>query len=252
MDNFLLVFETTYKYNNSVFEKNLKVKWIKFMITKKQKQIYDFIVSHIKEHNIAPTLEEISKHFSDFLTYPSSAHYHVKRLQDEGYLERESNHSRSVGVYADNSVKFPLMKKTGMDAIRIPILGAANAGPATLFAEENIAGYLKISQSVLNKKDRIFALRVEGDSMNRARIDNKNLEEGDFVLIDSEYKNPKNGDYVLSVIDGCANLKKFEKDAKSGEIRLLSESKNPKHKPIHVSSEDDFMINGKIILVVKK
>ena len=144
------------------------------------------------------------------------------------------------------------MKKTGMDAIRIPILGAANAGPATLFAEENIAGYLKISQSLLNKKDKIFALRVEGDSMNRARINGKNLEEGDFVLIDSEYKNPKNGDYVLSVIDGCANLKKFEKDMRSGEIKLLSESKNSKHKPIYVSSEDDFMINGKIISVVKK
>lgn len=222
------------------------------MITKKQKQIYDFIVSHIKEHNIAPTLEEIAKHFSDFLAYPSSAYYHVKKLQDEGYLERESNHSRSVGVYADKSVKFPLMKKIGMDAIRVPILGAANAGPATLFAEENIAGYLKISQSVLNKKDKIFALRVEGDSMNKAKIDGKNLEEGDFVLIDSEYKNPKNGDYVLSIMDGCANLKKFEKNTKSGEIRLLSESKNSKHKPIHVSSEDDFMINGKIISVVKK
>ena len=222
------------------------------MITKKQKQIYDFIVSHIREHGIAPTLKEIAKHFSDFLTHPSSAYYHVKKLQDEGYLERESNHSRSVGVYKDKSVKFPLMRKTGMDAIRIPVLGAANAGPATLFAEENIAGYLKVSQSILNKKDKIFALRVEGDSMNRAKIDGKNLEEGDFVLIDSEYTNPKNGDYVLSIIDGCANLKKFEKNTISGEILLLSESENSKHKPIHVSSEDDFMINGKIISVVKK
>lgn len=62
----------------------------------------------------------------------------------------------------------------------------------------------------------------------------------------------KNDDYVLSVIDGCANLKKFEKDTKTGAIRLLSESKNPKHKPIYVSSEDDFMINGRIISVVKK
>ena len=65
--------------------------------------------------------------------------------------------------------------------------------------------------------------------------------------IDSEYKNPKNGDYVLSVIDGCANLKKFERDAKSGEIRLLSESKNPKHKPIYISSQDNFIVNGKIV-----
>ena len=87
--------------------------------------------------------------------------------------------------------------------------------------------------------------------MNKARIDGKNLAEGDFVLIDSTYKNPKNGDYVLSVIDNCANLKKFEKN-KAGEVMLISESTNPKHKPIYISSEDDFMINGKIIGVVKK
>ena len=95
-------------------------------------------------------------------------------------------------------------------------------------------------------------MRVEGDSMNSAKIDEKNLEEGDFVLIDSEYKAPKNGDYVLSIIDGAANLKKFERDAKTGDIKLISESKNPKHKPIYISSEDDFMINGKIISVIKR
>ena len=73
-----------------------------------------------------------------------------------------------------------------------------------------------------------------------------------FVLIDSQYRNPKNGDFVLSVIDGCANIKKFERDNKNGDIRLVSESTNPKHKPIYVSSEDNFMINGKIISVIKK
>jgi len=97
-----------------------------------------------------------------------------------------------------------------------------------------------------------FALRVEGDSMNKAKIAGKNLEEGDFVVIDSEYRSPKNGDYVLSVIDGCANLKKFERDNKTGEVLLVSESTNPKHKPIYISSEDNFMINGKIVNVVKK
>ena len=88
--------------------------------------------------------------------------------------------------------------------------------------------------------------------MNKAKIDGKNLKEGDFVLIDSEYQHPKDGDYVLSVIDGCANLKKFTRDKKTGEVALVSESTNPTHKPIHLSSEDDFMVNGKIIAVIKK
>ena len=139
-----------------------------------------------------------------------------------------------------------------MDAVRVPVLGVANAGPATLFAEENVAGYLKVSRSVLNRRDGVFALRVKGASMNRAKIGGKNLEEGDFVLIDSTYRMPRNGDYVLSVIDDCANLKKFQRDPKTGDIMLVSESKNPKYKPIYISSEDDFMVNGKIIGVVKR
>lgn len=221
------------------------------MISKKQKEIYDFVVSYAKDHGYAPSLEEIAKNFS-FLAYPSSAYYHIKKLQDEGYLERESNVPRSISIYTDKTIKTPFLKTTGLDAIRIPILGSVNAGPATIFAEENVEGYLKISRSVLNNKDKVFALRVEGDSMNKAKIGSKNIEQGDFVLIDSEYRNPKNGDFVLSIIDGCANIKKFDKNSKTGEVRLLSESTNPKHKPIYVSSQDDFMINGKIVSIIKK
>lgn len=221
------------------------------MLSKKQKDIYNFIVSYAKNSGQAPSLEEIADHFS-FLTYPSSAHYHVKKLQDEGYLEKESNVPRSISIYADKTIKTPFLKTNGLDSIRVPILGTVNAGPATIFAEENVEGYLKISRSSLNKKEGVFALRVEGDSMNKTKIERKNIEQGDFVLIDSQYRTPKNGDFVLSVIDGCANIKKFEKDNKTGEVRLISESTNPIHKPIYVSSEDNFMINGKIIGIIKK
>lgn len=221
------------------------------MISEKQKNIYDFIVFYAKDNGRAPSLEEIANHFS-FLTYPSSAYYHVNKLQDEGYLEKESNVPRSISIHADRTIKTPFLKTMGLDSIRVPILGAVNAGPATIFAEENIEGYLKISRNALNKKAGVFALRVEGDSMNKAKVDKKNIEQGDFVLIDSQYRTPKNGDLVLSVIDGCANIKKFERNEKTGEVRLMSESTNPKHKPIYVSSEDDFMINGKIISIIKK
>ncbi len=244
----MLALEISFKYYNSIFETDLKVNP---MISQKQKQVYDFIVSYVEEHSAAPSLEEIAGHFP-FLKYPSSAHYHVRKLQDDGYLERESNRPRSIGIYADKEIKSPLLKKGGFDSVGIPILGAANAGSATIFAEEEAEGYLKVSRNVLNRRDGVFALRVEGDSMNKAKISGKNLEEGDFVLIDSEYKTPKNGDYVLSIIDDMANLKKFDRDAKTGDIRLVSESTNLKHKPIYVSSEDNFMVNGKIIAVVKK
>lgn len=218
------------------------------MITKKQKEILDFLNTYSKNKGYAPSLDEIRAHFK--LASVSTAHYYIKKLQKEGYLEKISNQPRSINLNSNEVIRTIVPKK--IESFSVPVLGSANAGPATIFAEANISGYLKVSRNDLNRKDGVFALRVEGDSMNKAKIDGKNLVEGDFVLIDSEYKNPKNGDYVLSIIDGCANLKKFERDIKTGAVRLLSESKNPKHKPIYVSSEDDFMVNGRIISVFKK
>lgn len=218
------------------------------MITKKQKQVLDFLNSYARNEGYAPSLDEIRKHFK--LVSVSTAHYYVDRLEKEGYLKKEFNQPRSISIEKDRIVKPNLSKRT--ESISIPVLGSANAGPAVLFAEENIEGYLKVPTALLNNKNSVFALRVEGDSMNRSKIEGKNISQGDFVLIDSEYKNPKNGDYVLSVIDGCANLKKFDRNNKTGEVMLISESTNPKHKPIYISSEDNFMINGKIVNVIKR
>lgn len=218
------------------------------MLTKKQKEVLDFLNAYSKEKGYAPSLDEIRRHFK--LVSISTAHYYVKKLQEEGYLQKVSNQPRSININSNEFMKSLLPKS--IESFSIPVLGSANAGPATSLAEENISGYLKVSHKDINRKNGVFALRVEGDSMNRAKIAGKNLEEGDFVVIDSEYRNPKNGDYVLSVIDGCANLKKFERDNKTGEVLLVSESTNPKHKPIYISSEDNFMINGKIVSVVKK
>jgi len=123
---------------------------------------------------------------------------------------------------------------------------------AEILAEGNVEGYLKVPIKTLRKGGGAFALRAEGDSMNKANIGGKSIDEGDFVLIDFEDTNPKDGDYVLSIIDGCANIKKFKKDAWSGDVLLISESTNADHsKPIYLTREDDFMINGKVLTVLK-
>ncbi|KKQ87339.1 MAG: LexA repressor [Parcubacteria group bacterium GW2011_GWF2_38_8] len=218
------------------------------MLTKKQKKVLDFLNAYSKDKGYAPSLDEIRRHFK--LVSISTAHYYIQKLEEEGYLQKVFNQPRSINVNSNEFMKSILPKS--IESFSIPVLGSANAGPATSLAEENISGYLKVSHKDINRKNGVFALRVEGDSMNKAKIAGKNLEEGDFVVIDSEYRSPKNGDYVLSVIDGCANLKKFERDNKTGEVLLVSESTNPKHKPIYISSEDNFMINGKIVNVVKK
>lgn len=218
------------------------------MITQKQKNVLNYIERYSKKKGYAPSLEEIRKKFN--LASVSTAHYYIEKLLDKGYLKRDSHQPRGIEIQPAEYIKKVIPKN--IEYFSVPVLGSANAGDATIFAEENMEGRVRISRRFINRKDGVFALRVEGDSMNKAEIDGKKIEESDFVLIDSEYRTPKNGDYVLSVIDGMANLKKYEKDTKTGNIKLVSESTNPSHKPIYISSEDDFMVNGKIIAVIKK
>lgn len=199
----------------------------------------------------APSLEEIAENF-DFLKYPSSAHYHVKKLEDEGYIEKETGKPRSIGIHADKEVKTPFLKKAGLDSVRVPVLGSANAGPAVLFAEENIQGYLKVSKGQLSHAKNAYALIVDGDSMNEAKVKGKNIEDGDFVLVDPVSQIPKDGDIDVSVLDGCANKKRFRKDARSGRILLESESRGKDYKPIFVSSQDEFLVNGMVVDDIKQ
>ncbi|PIR96905.1 MAG: repressor LexA [Candidatus Doudnabacteria bacterium CG10_big_fil_rev_8_21_14_0_10_41_10] len=220
------------------------------MLTKRQKQVLDFITEYSRKNGISPTIDEIRKHFR--LNSVATIHQHLESLRSKGYLDRLKNKTRSLSLPKKRSVSDLISKSSRSGFALVPLLGSANAGPATFFAEENIEAYQKVPRTIVRKQSGIFAVRVDGDSMNKASIDGNNLEDGDLAIIDSEYKSPKSGDYVLAVRDGLANLKKFLRDQKTGDVILISESSNPKHKPIKVSSEDDFMINGRIIGVVKR
>ncbi len=212
-------------------------------LTKKQKEVYDFIVDYSDEHGMAPSLDEIREEFN--LASVSTSHYYIERLKKGGFLEKLSNTPRGLKLRKSND-------EDHERSILLPILGSANCGEAITLAVENPEGHLKIPFSFVRKRDDIFVLKAEGDSMNKAHIGDakKNIEPGDFVIIDSDIRGIKSGDYVLSVIEGCANIKKLS--VHDGYIRLISESDNPDHKPIYLSSEDDFMINGKVLAVVKK
>jgi SOS-response transcriptional repressor LexA len=109
---------------------------------------------------------------------------------------------------------------------------------------------LKISKRLAPNKKSVFALRAEGNSLNKAHIGGKNIESGDFVIIDSENTSPHDGDYVVSVIDGMANIKKYRLDKDNSRIALLSES-TQEYSPIFIHENDDFRISGKVVEVVK-
>ena len=217
-------------------------------LTPKQKQVLDFVKKYSNKHEFAPSLKEIGKHLG--VHSPATVHQHLTALQSKGFLEREKSQPRSITIQPTESIESPYSGTVGLDSISLPIVGSANCGPAEIFAEENIEGYLKISKSLLNRRDGLFVIRASGDSMNKADFFGKTIEDGDFVIIDSLDRNAKHGDYVLSIIDGCANLKKFIID-RNGQKLLVSESKKV-YKPIFLHESDDFMINGKIISVIKK
>ncbi len=219
------------------------------MLTKKQKEVLDFIEGYTKKKGFAPSLEEIRAHFS--LASVSTAHHYVKKLEEGGYVKKEGNQPRGVSLIAADFMGSSVSGNIfGFDYISIPLVGAANCGPATILAEENVEGYLSVPRSLVPRKSGIFALRAIGNSMNRANVRGKTIDEGDLVLIDSEDRSARDGDYVLSIIDGAANLKRYTLDRKHGQISLVSES-SEKHKPIFILPGDDFAVNGKIIAVVK-
>ena len=135
----------------------------------------------------------------------------------------------------------------------LPIVGAANCGPATIFADEQIDGYLKVSAKMLpRKKQDLYILVAEGLSMNLAEVrEGITIEDGDFVIVDKTYKNPKDGDIIVAVIDNMGIIKRYKEDKQYNRIVLESVSTD-NFMPIFIHKEDDFVISGKVIDVIKK
>ena len=135
--------------------------------------------------------------------------------------------------------------------VSLPIVGSANCGPATIFADENVTGYLKVSKKMVPRGGKLFVLRAEGNSMNKANINGKNIEDGDFVIVDAEQQNPESGQYLISIIDEMANIKKFVLDQKNKRIILKSESTRD-YFPIFIHENDNYRFAGRVVDVMKK
>lgn len=171
--------------------------------------------------------------------------YHLDRLEEDGLVVVSRSNGRIASI-APKTVG-------GAKLLSIPIYGSANCGPATLIAEENFEGYLKVSSSAVagRNADGLFALRAVGPSMNTADAPGGPIEDGDYVIVDSNDRDPAKGSYVVSVIDGCANVKKFMKE--QDRVVLISESESSeKFPPIFIYEGDDFLINGKVVQIIKK
>ena len=218
-------------------------------MTKKTKEVLDYVRTYMGKNEIAPSLDEVRKYFK--FSSVSTAHYHLEKLKSGGFLEREAKQARGMTLAPFDYSMSLSGTFTGFDFISIPLVGSANCGPAELLAEENIEGYLTVKKNLIPRQSGIFALRASGHSLNRANVKGKTIDDGDYVLIDAEDRNIKDGDYVLSIISGAANLKRYTFDKKKDQIILSSES-TESFKPIIILPGDDFAINGKVVGVIKR
>lgn len=177
--------------------------------------------------------------------YPQKIKHHILQLEKKGLISVDWQNKSVTKVKSGKSATSSLLS--------IPVLGTANCGPATIFAEQNIEGFVKISKIILGVKaiGDFFAIRASGNSMNRAKVDGKNIENGDLVIVDPKQKSPHNGDYVLSIIDNVANIKKFFRDVKNKLVMLLSES-TEEYPPIYIGQSENYFVSGKVIYVIKK
>jgi len=184
---------------------------------------------------------------------------HIGRLIGVEHPQVVKYHLKKLGLLDGDKKERPENKKNIFSAVRqnivsIPILGLANCGDATMFADSRVEGNLTLSRKLLPVKSfsNLFAVRAVGSSMNRSDIDGKNIEDGDYVIVDGEDKNVHTGDYVLSVIGGLANIKKYIEDKTQRQIALVSES-SQFFPPIYLHEEDmtDYLVNGKVVSVVK-
>lgn len=139
--------------------------------------------------------------------------------------------------------------------IPIPVLGVANAGPATHVAGSSERGTIQVSASLLpssNYQD-FYALEVDGESMNEAIIRGNKIENGAYVIIDGSKKTPREGEVITVVYDELANIKKVHFDYENEQIILYSES-TENFQPIVIDPRDSWegLIGGTVIQVVRK
>ena len=174
-------------------------------LTKRQRQIYDYISQFVEEQGYSPSLEEIAAAFG--LSSVATVHKHVKHLVDKGYLRKAWNRSRSVE---------PVPAEETVESVHLPILGSVAAG-SPIEAIEPDAGTAEMlaipAEMVPGTKDH-YVLRVRGDSMIEDQIC-----DGDLVVIEGR-REARNGETVVALVDGTeATLKRFYRSG--AQIKLV-------------------------------
>jgi len=197
-------------------------------LTKRQREILDYLNDFIQQHGYAPSLEEIGRRFN--LSSLATVHKHLTNLEDKGFIKRAWNRSRSVEL---------VPTRVGGRAVELPLLGYVAAGSPI----EAVVGTetLAVPEDLVGKRDS-YVLRVKGDSM----IDEQ-IRDGDYVIVEDR-RTADNGEMVIALLNGAdVTLKKLYRE--QGRIRL--QPANAAIQPILVPAEQ-VQVQGVVVGVMRR
>jgi repressor LexA len=197
-------------------------------LTKRQREIFDFISRYLKAHGYPPTVREIGKAVG--LHSSSTVHAHLSKLESLGVLKRDPTKPRAMEVLVSKA-------KRAVRPSGLPLVGAVAAGTPIL-AEENIEDHIDVPD-VIGGEDGDYILAVRGESMKDAGI-----LDGDFVVV-RQAEDARNGEIVVAMLEDEATVKRFfrEKD----HIKLQPENKSMK--PIKTR---DAKVLGRVVGVFRR
>ena len=211
-------------------------------------QIQERLLQLAEQHDLSKIpLRKIAEMLDKADMSPGVLQHHFSQLEKKSllFVDRKTK-NQHLGARQDDDRFYS-----------IPIVGAASCGPANELADENIEGYLTISKSVLAKNGKLFAVRATGESMNNATVKTPNgsrapIEDGDYAIVDTGLVSVEDNldKYVVSIINGMANIKRLLK--REHDYALISESiSQSAYPPIIIHENDDCIINGRVVAVVK-
>jgi repressor LexA len=197
-------------------------------LTKRQKEIFEFIRRYAGKYGYPPTVREIGKAVG--LHSSSTVHAHLANLEKSGLLRRDPSKPRAIELLVDRARK-------AIRPVGLPLVGQVAAGQPVL-AEENIEEYLELPEAI-GGEEGDYVLRIKGDSMKDAGI-----IEGDFVVV-RPADDADNGEIVVALIGEEATVKRFFREA--DHIKLQPE--NSAMKPITTT---EAKLLGRVVGVFRK
>ncbi len=187
------------------------------VLTRRQREIYEFIRDFVKSRGYSPSLEEIGAGFG--LTSVATVHRHVELLVEKGFVRKAPNSSRSLEAIVE--------KRESPSVVELPLLGCVAAGaPIEVF---EVAEAIHVPAEMVRKRAETFVLRVRGDSM----IDEQ-IRDGDHVVVERASEARK-GEMVVALVRGSeATLKRFYRRGP----KVILEPANPAFRPLELPANE--------------